>query len=206
METSGKITFWDMFGICCQTRRNIFTFSCKRNNAFTCEMNHAGSPSYHHISGNVRKMISGVVDNFLFQLVNTRSPLFSIRHFQMYFLEWEWISIKISLIFVLEGPINSIPTLIPIMVWCQSGDKPLSEWMMAEFIDAYMRHSVSVTLEFKLVDNNSTPVFDHCKDISRNIYQVFIFFRRQLVEFGGFRVNESCRAVCLTQGWGQFWN
>ena len=76
-------------------------------------------------------MISDVVDNFLFQLVNTLSPLFSKRHFQMHFLEWKLISIKISPKFVLDGPINSIPALIPIMVWCQSGDKPLSESMMA---------------------------------------------------------------------------
>ena len=50
-------------------------------------MNHAGSVSCYHISGNVRKMISGVVGNFLFQLVKTPSPLFSIQHFQMHFLE-----------------------------------------------------------------------------------------------------------------------
>ena len=79
----------------------------------------------------VRKMVSGVVDNFLFQLVNTLSPLFSIRHFQMHFLELKWISIKISPHLVLDGSINSIPALIPIIVWCQSGDKPLSESMMA---------------------------------------------------------------------------
>ena len=108
----------------------IFSLSVA-NNAFTYEMNHAGSISYYHISENVRKMISGVLDNFLFQLVNTLSPLFSVRHFQMHFLEWKWISIKISPKFVLDGPINSIPALIPIMVWCQSGDKPLSESMMA---------------------------------------------------------------------------
>ena len=83
-----------MFGRCCQTRKNIFTFSCKQcfHICKEYEMNHAGSLSYCHISGNVRKMVSGVVDNFLFQLVKTLSPLFSIRHFQMHFLEWVYMN------------------------------------------------------------------------------------------------------------------
>ena len=41
-----------------------------------------------------------------------------------------WIMIKISLKFVPEGTINKIPALVPIMAWCQPGDKPLSEPMM----------------------------------------------------------------------------
>ena len=41
-----------------------------------------------------------------------------------------WISIKISLKFVPKGPINNIPALVQIMVWCRPGNKPLSEAMM----------------------------------------------------------------------------
>ena len=40
------------------------------------------------------------------------------------------ISIKISLKFVPKGPINNIPSLVQIMAWRLSGDKPLSEPMM----------------------------------------------------------------------------
>ena len=40
------------------------------------------------------------------------------------------ISIKISLKFVPKDPINNIPTLVQIMAWRLSGDKPLSEPMM----------------------------------------------------------------------------
>ena len=40
------------------------------------------------------------------------------------------ISIKISLKFVPEGPINNIPALVQIMAWRRSGNKPLSEPMM----------------------------------------------------------------------------
>ena len=41
-----------------------------------------------------------------------------------------WIPIKISLKFVLKGPINNIPALFQIMAWRRPGDKPLSEPIM----------------------------------------------------------------------------
>ena len=41
-----------------------------------------------------------------------------------------WISIKISLKFVLKGLINNIPTLVQIMAWHRPGYKPLSESIM----------------------------------------------------------------------------
>ena len=42
-----------------------------------------------------------------------------------------WITIRISLTFVPEGPINNIPTFVQIMAWRQSGDKPLSDAIMS---------------------------------------------------------------------------
>ena len=50
------------------------------------------------------------------------------------------ILIKISLNFVPKGHINNIPALFQIMAWCQSGDKPLSE-----FTDTFMHHSAPMT-------------------------------------------------------------
>ena len=44
------------------------------------------------------------------------------------------ISIKISLKFVPKGPINNIPSLVQIMAWRRSGDKPLSEPMMVSLL------------------------------------------------------------------------
>ena len=41
-----------------------------------------------------------------------------------------WISLKISLKFVPRVRINNIPTLVQIMAWRRSGDKPFSESMM----------------------------------------------------------------------------
>ena len=51
-----------------------------------------------------------------------------------------WISIKISVNFVSKYPIYSKPTLVQLMAWCRTGNKPLPEPMMTQFTDAYMRH------------------------------------------------------------------
>ena len=51
------------------------------------------------------------------------------------------ILIKISLKFTRNGRIDNIPVLVQIMAWRRQGDKPLSEPMMVEFTDAYIRHS-----------------------------------------------------------------
>ena len=51
-----------------------------------------------------------------------------------------WITIKISLKFVPKEPIDSKPALVQVMAWRLTGDKPLPKPMMAQFIDAYMRH------------------------------------------------------------------
>ena len=47
------------------------------------------------------------------------------------------ISIKISLKVVLKGPINKIPALVQIMAWRLLA---LSEAMLPQFTDTYMRH------------------------------------------------------------------
>ena len=50
------------------------------------------------------------------------------------------ILIEISLKFVPRGPIENNLALVWIMAWHQIGDKPLSELMLTQFTDAYMRH------------------------------------------------------------------
>ena len=45
-----------------------------------------------------------------------------------------WIAINISLSFVPKGPIDNIPSLVQIMAWRRSGDKPLSEPMMVSLL------------------------------------------------------------------------
>ena len=73
------------------------------------------------------------------------------RHFQddifkcIFVKENIWVSIKISLKFVPKVSINNIPALVQTMAWRWPGDKPLSEPMMAQFTDAYTRHSASMS-------------------------------------------------------------
>ena len=50
------------------------------------------------------------------------------------------ISIHISLNFVPMSPIDNKPTLVLVMAWRRTGDKPLSEPMLTRFNDAYMRY------------------------------------------------------------------
>ena len=51
-----------------------------------------------------------------------------------------YILIKILLKFVLKSPFDSNPALVEIMAWYQTGHKALSEPMLIQFTDAYMRH------------------------------------------------------------------
>ena len=50
------------------------------------------------------------------------------------------IPIPTSLKFVPKSPIDNESTLVQVMAWRRTGDKPLLETMLTQFIDAYMRH------------------------------------------------------------------
>ena len=50
------------------------------------------------------------------------------------------ILIQISLKFVPRSPNVNKPALVQVMAWRQTGGKPLSEPMMIQFTDTYMRH------------------------------------------------------------------
>ena len=75
-------------------------------------------------------------NEWLWYSINTLRPRQNGRHstdniFKCIFLnENVWIPVKISLKFVTKGTINNIPSLVQIMAWRRSGDKPLSEPMM----------------------------------------------------------------------------
>ena len=72
--------------------------------------------------------------------VNTLRPRQNGRHFAddifkcIFLNENVWISIKMSLKFVPNGPIINIPALVQIMAWRRPGDKPLSEPMMVSLM------------------------------------------------------------------------
>ena len=52
------------------------------------------------------------------------------------------ISIQISLKLVSNGSIDNTSALFPVMAWRRTGDEPLPEPMLIQFIDAYMRYSM----------------------------------------------------------------
>ena len=51
-----------------------------------------------------------------------------------------YIAIQISLKFIPKGPIDNFATLVQVMAWRRTGDKPLPEPMLTQFTDAFMRH------------------------------------------------------------------
>ena len=50
------------------------------------------------------------------------------------------ILIQISLKFVPRSPIDNKAVLVQIMARCWTGNRPLSEPMVTQFIDSYMHH------------------------------------------------------------------
>ena len=76
----------------------------------------------------------------IFGQVNTLRPRqnglrFADDTFKRLFLDENVrISIRISLKFVPNGPINNNPALVQIMAWRRSGDKPLSEPMLVSLL------------------------------------------------------------------------
>ena len=59
----------------------------------------------------------------------------------MNFHEWKFcISIQISLKFAPKSPTDNNSALAQVIAWRQTGDKPLPEPVLTQFIDAYMRH------------------------------------------------------------------
>ena len=61
---------------------------------------------------------------------------------------------QISLKYV-PSPIDNRPALFQVMAWCQTGNKPLPEPMMTQFIDAYMRHYREMSSTSNAEDNRS---------------------------------------------------
>ena len=78
--------------------------------------------------------------------INSSPPGQNGRHFAndtfrcIFLNEKLCILFKISLKFVPKGPIDNDTALVWIMAWRRIGDKSLSEPMLTQFTDTYMRH------------------------------------------------------------------
>ena len=60
------------------------------------------------------------------------AAIFADDIFKCIFLNEKFcILIQISVKFIARGPIGSKSALVQVMAWCRTGDKPLSEPMMA---------------------------------------------------------------------------
>ena len=74
------------------------------------------------------------------------SPGQNGRHFTDDILKYIFLNekycnlIRISMKFVPKGPIDNKWALFQVMDWRRTGDKPLSETMLTQYTDAYMRH------------------------------------------------------------------
>ena len=75
--------------------------------------------------------------------------------------EFSWVKmLRFQLKFVPYGPVNkSSLILIQIMGWCQTGDKPLTEPMMALFTDAHMCNSGLSLNELKCISKCCCGVY-----------------------------------------------
>ena len=88
---------------------------------------------------NIRLESCRIADDRSYTL-NTLRPRQNGRHFAddvfkcIFLNEYVCILLKISLKFVAKGPINNIPSLVQVMAWRRSGDKPLSEPMMVSLM------------------------------------------------------------------------
>ena len=108
------ISHWSLIMCCHQFKRNLFTLIC------------ATPLKMLHIS---------IVVSFYTLRLRQHGRHFADDTFKCIFLnENVIIAIKISLKFVPKGPINNIAALFQIMAWRQTGDKPLSEAMMASLL------------------------------------------------------------------------
>ena len=62
-------------------------------------------------------------------------------NFKCIFLnEYDRIPIQVSLKFVPRSAINNKPASVQVMAWRRTGHRPLSEPMLNQFTDAYVRH------------------------------------------------------------------
>ena len=109
-----------------------------------------------HLTWCRQAYIGKLSGNMMFWWVNTLMPTQTGRHFAdgifkcIFLNEIVWISIKISLKFVLKGPVNNIPALVQLMAWHRPGEKPLSEPMMLSLLTrlCYPQYTSKVTLKY----------------------------------------------------------
>ena len=108
-----------------------------------------------------------------------------------------WISLKISLKFVLKLQIDNIPAVILIMAWARPGDKPLSEPMLYNLLTP-----ICVTLPQWVMQKPLIIFLISVKDRNYNVLamlEIWPFCTKSLIsiQFGGWshwRIYKECCA------------
>ena len=98
-----------------------------------------------------------------------------------------------------RGPIGYDSSTAKVMAWRRTGDKPLSETMMAQFIDAYMCHSASWSFNQKSLfwRNGETNIFSwHLWCASKLCDAKWSYFQWKR-QANGFIRNNLCNAWLL---------
>ena len=102
-----------------------------------------------------------------------------------------WISIKMSLMSVHQGPINNIPALVQIMAWCLPGDKPLSEPMLTQFTEGDLRCNMTLLVPYDL---KSFVFWRYCLNMS-NLYYKFPICCAMFPDFSDYWENVYLRNI-----------
>ena len=127
--------------------------------------------------------------------VNTLRPRQCGRHFpddtfkRIFLNENVTISLKISLKFVPNGPINNIPALVQIMAWRRPGDKPLSEPMMIRLpthicVTRPQWVNCSVSKIFYLAKVHVRFFESHSADVRRHLSNMSLIFQSSAAIMG----------------------
>ena len=113
---------------------------------------------------------------------NTWRPRQNGRHFAddiskyIFLNENVWKPTKISLYFVLQGPINNIPALVQIMAWRRPGDKPLPEPMMVS-LPTHICGAQTSSSDLIVCSQQISPTsWKHCLQTLKTLYKHFFYW------------------------------
>ena len=97
---------------------------------------------YHVIWGHVIMVLHCI------KLISPWTKHFTDNIFKCIFINEKCISIRISLKYIPKGSINNKWSLVQVMAWHRTGDKPLPEPVLTHFTDAYMHHQGEMNESF----------------------------------------------------------
>ena len=148
-----------------------------------------------------REQIPGLADSWWPPLTHWLRPRQNGQHFQddiykcVSLYKNVWISIKVSLKFVPNVPINNIPALVQKMAWRRPGDKPLSEPMMDSLPmhicvtrPQWVKEPEARLLSYKNPPMIPIPISDHETSPSKSNWVSSLFQRANIYQWGTLQI------------------